>query len=139
MMSDINSVVLELKGLRLSLPKVQVLPNDRLLDSYEKELGFIFPDDYRFFLKEASDSILNGKDALRVTHDKDSPRELFTKANEAWSLGVPSDWLPFCEDNGNYYCLTKLGEVRFWSHDGHSDESWPNLATWIKKVWIDEE
>ncbi|MFY1879169.1 SMI1/KNR4 family protein [Achromobacter xylosoxidans] len=139
MIFDINSVVLELKGLRLSLPKAQVLPSDKLLDAYEKELGFIFPDDYRYFLKEASDSILNGKDSLRVTPGKDSPRELINNANEAWGLGVPRDWLPFCEDNGNYYCLTKCGEVRFWSHDGLSDESWPNLATWIKKVWIDEE
>lgn len=139
MISDINYAVIELKRLRLPLPNAQVLPSDELLDSYEKELGFIFPEDYRYFLKEASDSLLNGKDSLRVTFDRDSPRELITNANEAWRLGVPRDWLPFCEDNGNYYCLTKLGEVRFWSHDGSSGESWPNLAIWIKKVWIDEE
>lgn len=139
MISDISSVVKELKKLRLPLPKAQVLPSDELLDSYEKKMGFIFLDDYRYFLKEASDSLLNGKDCLRVTVDGDSPRELIVYATEAWSLGVPHDWLPFCEDNENYYCLTELGEVRYWSHDGPSDENWPNLATWIKKVWIDEE
>ncbi|MCP1604220.1 SMI1/KNR4 family protein [Pseudomonas citronellolis] len=138
MSSDIYSMVLELKRLRLPLPKVQTLPSDELLDSYEKEMGFKFPEDYRYFLKEASDTLLNGKDSLRVTFDRDSPRELITNANEAWTIGVPRDWLPFCEDNGNYYCLTKYGEVRFWSHDGPSDECWPSLAKWIKKVWIDE-
>lgn len=136
---DLETVVAELKSLRLSLPMVQILPNEELLDSYEKELGFVFPEDYKNFLMEAGDSLLNGKDCLRVTINRDSPRELAKSAIEAWGLGLPRDWLPFCEDNGNYYCLTKLGEVRFWSHDGFSDESWPNLATWIKKVWIDEE
>jgi len=136
---DIYSVVRELKRLRLALPKAQLLPNDEILDSYEKDLGFVFPADYRFFLKEASDSILNGKDALRVTLNRDSPRELIVNANEAWYLGVPRDWLPIFEDNGNYYCLAKNGEVKFWSHDGFSVETWQNLATWIKEVWIDEE
>ena len=139
MIFDIDAVVVELKKLRLPLPKAQVLPDDELLDSYEKELRLTFPKEYRYFLKEASDSLLNGKDALRVTSDRDSPRELIVNANEAWRVGVPRDWLPFCEDNGNYYCLTEHGEVKFWSHDGSSDECWPNLAAWIKKVWIDEE
>lgn len=136
---DINNVVAELKMLRLRLPEAQILPDDELLNDYEKELGFKFPLDYRYFLKEASDSVLNGKDSLRATIGRDSPRELIINANEAWEQGVPRDWLPFCEDNGNYYCLAECGEVRFWSHDGPSDENWPSLAVWIKRVWIDEE
>lgn len=138
MIFDIVSAVADLKKLRLQLPKIQALPTDELLDSYERELGFVFPADYRYFLKEAGDSILNGKDSLRVTFDRVGSRNLIINANNAWALGVPRDWLPFCEDNGNYYCITKSGEVRFWAHDGSSNESWPNLAIWIRSVWIDE-
>ncbi|WKE65258.1 SMI1/KNR4 family protein [Gallaecimonas kandeliae] len=78
---DIHSAISELKELRLRLPKRQILPDDEILDSYEKDLGFSFPKDYRYFLKVASDSILNGKDALRVTVDKGSPRELMVFAH----------------------------------------------------------
>ncbi|RUO80373.1 SMI1/KNR4 family protein [Idiomarina tyrosinivorans] len=139
MPTDIINAINELKKNRIVLPKAQTLPNDETLDLYDNELGFCFPDDYRLFLKEASDSILNGKDALRVTDEMDSPRELIKIAKNAWQEGVPESWLPICEDNGNYYCITADGDVRYWSHDGPTDERWPDLATWIESVWLNEE
>ena len=45
-------------------------------------------------------------------------------------------WLPICEDNGDYFCIVPGGQIRYWSPDGGTDESWPNLASWIKDVWI---
>lgn len=33
----------------------------------------------------------------------------------------------------------KTGRVSYWSHDGATDESWPDLATWIEEVWIGED
>lgn len=136
-MQDIIRAVEDLKALRLPLEKPQKLPQDDTLDRYEKELGIKFPPDYRFFLKEASDSIFNGRDALMVTSDMTCPWNLISVAREAWRFGVPEHWLPISADNGDYYCLTKTGEVRFWSHDGPSDEAWADLATWIRVVWID--
>ena len=52
-------------------------------------------------------------------------------------MGVPEDWIPICEDNSNFYCYTPDGTIRYWDHNGANDESWPNLATWIKEVWIE--
>ncbi len=34
--------------------------------------------------------------------------------------------------------LDESGEIRFWSHDGATDERWSDLATWVKEVWIEE-
>lgn len=134
---DIITAVRELKALRLRLQKLPQSPQDDMLDRYEQELGIQFPADYRYFLKEASDSIYNGRDALMVTSDATLPWDLISVARQAWQLGVPQHWLPISEGNGDYYCLTRTGEVRFWSHDGPSDEAWPDLATWIRFVWID--
>ena len=134
----LDEVLGELKSLRLTLPVAQYLPSDEVINGYESEIGFVFPDDYRAFLKEASDSMLNGKDALRITPERNHPRELCVALEEARKAGIPPDWLPICEDNGNYFCLTPDQSIRFWNHDGVSDESWPNLATWIKEVWIEE-
>ena len=41
-----------------------------------------------------------------------------------------------CEDNGDFYCINRTGEVVYWSHNGATDERWPNLATWISEAWI---
>jgi hypothetical protein len=26
----------------------------------------------------------------------------------------------------------------YWDHNGPSDESWPDLASWIRDVWLEE-
>jgi hypothetical protein len=134
----LNEVLDELKSLRMVLPVAQYLPSDQLIEEYEAEVGLAFPQDYRTFLKEAGDSMLNGKDALRLTPSRDHPRELSVALKEAHRIGVPSDWLPICEDNGDYFCLAPDQTIRFWDHNGVSDERWPDLASWIKEVWIDE-
>lgn len=139
MSADIKSAISILKKVRLNLPAKQALPDDNLLDIYQKDMGVRFPEDYRTFLKEASDSIFGGKDALMVTSARSHPRELIVTAKEAWSIGVPRTWIPICEDNGNYYCVLDSGEVRYWSHDGISMESWPTVGDWIKNVWIERK
>ena len=138
MNKKLNEVLDELKSLRMTLPVAQYLPSDKVIDEYETEIGLVFPEDYRTFLKEASDSMLNGKDALRLTPERDHPRELCIALEEARQIGVPSNWLPICEDNGDYFCLTPDQSVRLWDHNGASHQSWPDLAAWIKEVWIDE-
>ena len=134
---DINDAIAELKRVRIPLPNQQLLPDDGLIAAYEHELGISFLDDYKIFAKEASDSVFNGKDALRLTENRNSPRELLSVISEARAQGVPYSWLPICEDNGNYYCLLADGTVSYWSHDGYSNETWPSLASWIKHAWID--
>ncbi|WP_080115825.1 SMI1/KNR4 family protein [Pseudomonas syringae] len=139
MQINISTAIAELKVCRIPLPLHQQLPDDELINAYEHELGVSFPSDYKTFVKEASDSICNGKDVLRLTANRDSPRELLNAVIEARQQGLPDSWIPVCEDNGNYYCILEDGTVRYWSHDGSSNESWPNLASWIKQAWIDGE
>lgn len=133
----LEAAINELKAVRMTLPVAQYLPTDAVIDEYEKFIGSKFTQDYREFLKNASDSLYNGKAALRITEGRDHSRELASAIDDARSMGVPIDWLPFCEDNGDYYCILPDGTIRFWSPDGTSDESWPDLATWIKDVWIE--
>ena len=136
---DIRDAIAELKSVRTSLPNAQHLPDDALVVAYERELGVSFPNEYKIFAKEASDSIFNGKDTLRLTADRNSPRELLNAVAEAREQGVPKSWIPICEDNGNCYCLLENGSVSYWAHDGPSNQIWPSLASWIKHSWIDGE
>jgi hypothetical protein len=135
---NIDNAIAELKVLSMDTPKKPKLPNDRLLDEYEKKIGLQFPKDYRKFLRQASDVFVGVLTPLIVTENGDAPGELAAVLLEAREMGLPIDWLPICDDNGDYYCLVNNGQVRFWSHDGATDESWPDLATWIKQVWIEQ-
>lgn len=57
---------------------------------------------------------------------------------EAWEAGVPKAYFPFCEDNGDYYCI-KLedGTVHVWSHDLESfePECWSSFKIWVEVDW----
>lgn len=90
------------------------LPDDALLKAYVKELGTSFSDDYRRFLKSASNVFYGTIEPLTVTERRDMRGELAGAVAEARQLGMPDGWLPICEDNGDYYCLLPSGEVRFW-------------------------
>ncbi|MDJ1018283.1 MAG: SMI1/KNR4 family protein [Paracoccaceae bacterium] len=133
---SIKDAIEELKNVRLSVRFEQHLPSDEVLDEYERAIGLRFPDDYRFFLKEASDSHYGGLSTLRVTADRNHSRELLNELRNARQIGLPGHLIPFCEDNGDYYCVEASGKIVFWSHDGLTNESWPSLESWIREGWI---
>ncbi len=114
------------------------LPDDELISEYEAEVGFLFSEEYKYFLKQASNIFFGTKDPLVVTHGRTDRSELSNAIGEGRGMGIPHDWLPICEDNGDYYCIMPNGEIRFWSGNGVANESWPDLATWVKGVWIAE-
>lgn len=113
-------------------------PDDGLIDEYESQLGIKFCDEYRFFLKNASVIFFGSIEPLILSRDRNIRGELAQAIHNARQMGVPSNWLPICEDNGDYYCIDQSGSVRFWSGNGVSAERWPTLADWIKNVWLGE-
>lgn len=126
--------ILELSGgERNNIP----LPDDTLITQYEKDIGFVFSEDYKTVLKQIGNIFYGTIDLLSVTRDKQYHGELSHVLDDAREQGLPKDWLPICEDNGSYYCLDMNGHVRYWTIDGYSDDEWPDLASWIKQVWIE--
>ncbi|EBA1657377.1 SMI1/KNR4 family protein [Salmonella enterica subsp. enterica] len=137
MTNSLSDVIEELKivsgGKRNNTP----LPDDDLIAKYEKDIGFTFSSDYKKLIQEVGNIYYGTIDLLSVTADKKFYGELSTAISDAASIGVPESWLPICEDNGSYYCLDQQGHVRYWTGDGSSEEQWPNLASWVKDVWIE--
>lgn len=112
-------------------------PSDALIHRYEKVTGFTFPEDHKIFLKAVSNAFIVYMSPFTLNESmKEDFGDLRVGINEAREIGVPESWLPICEDNGDYYCLLPDGKVRFWDHNGSSDEAWPDLATWAKEVWL---
>lgn len=133
---DIGQAIANLRPLNEPVPKPAPLPREEDLRAAEQELEAEFPTDFRRYLLEAGDVVYGTKEPCQIAPGR--RRDLVPTAREGWRLGVPRNWLPFCEDNGDYYCLDGT-VVRFWSNDGESEERWPDLGTWITEVWIREE
>jgi hypothetical protein len=134
---DLNSVISELRELNEPVPKPMRLPTEEEVNKVEAELGIHFHPDYRKYLLSASDVVYGTLEPCTITPDG-GHTDLLEVARTAWTeLDVPKKLLPICEDNGDYYCMNKSGRIVFWSGDGQSDEEWPDLATWIKEVWMD--
>ncbi|GAB4187976.1 MAG: SMI1/KNR4 family protein [Wenzhouxiangellaceae bacterium] len=133
---DIDDAISELRELLLDTPKKPMLPDEKLVQNYEEKIGFKFSDNYKKFLMKASDVFVGTLSPFVITKDGNAQGELALAVAAARAAGVPHSWLPVCEDNGDYYCILSDGKVRFWSHDGVSEDSWENLESWIKQVWI---
>jgi hypothetical protein len=114
------------------------LPTEAEVTAAEKEIGIQLHPDLRKYLLEASDVVYGTLEPVTVT-DPSFNTHLPSVCESAWEeMDVPRKLLPICEDNGDYYCMNKKGEVVFWSHDGATDEKWKDLATWIEELWIGE-
>ncbi len=130
----LSEVISELR--KLNQPVPNGLPTEDEIAAAEARLGVSFPEDYRRFLLKASDVVYGTHEPAMVT-PKAGHRDLIQMAEAAWDEdGVPGNLLPFCFDNGNYFCVNESGEVIYWDHNGTTDEKWPSLASWIKQVWI---
>jgi hypothetical protein len=133
----------ELRKRNQPVPKPARLPTAEEVDDAERRVGATFHPDYRRFLLEASDVVYRTLEPAQVTEAGGWPPHLVEMVEDARAYpGFPPDLLPFCEDNANYYCMDTSGEspeVVYWSHDGLTDEKWPDLAMWIEQVWIDEQ
>ncbi len=136
---NLPEVIAELRELNEPVPKPFRLPTEAEVGAAEKRLNIKFHEDYRRFLLEASDVVVGTLEPAMVAADC-GYLNLCEIAEYAWDeMELPLTLLPICEDNGDYYCLNKKGEVEFWTADGAINEKWDNLAVWIKEVWIEGE
>ena len=136
---NLSEVILELRELNEPVTKPFRLPTEAEVAAAEKRLNVKFHEDYRRFLLEASDVVVGTLEPAMVTPDC-GYLNLVEIAEYAWDeMELPLTLLPICEDNGDYYCLNKKGEVEFWSQDNAPNQKWDNLAVWIKEVWIEGE
>ena len=128
-----DEVIARLKNLNESVPKPLRLPTEEEIRKVEKELGVEFHPDYRRFLLEASDVVYGVLEPATIPDDS-GHTYIVHLAQEARALGVRTELVPIAGNNGDYYCMNNAGQVVFWSHEGATNEKWPNLAAWINEV-----
>lgn len=110
------------------------LPDEDLLVEIEEELLIAIPDDFRYFLSTVSDVVCGRMEPATIC-DPNSHTYLPEMAAVAWSLGMPRRYLPICENNGAYYCISQDGTVLMWD-DTMCKEKWDSIWHWAKDVWL---
>jgi hypothetical protein len=133
----LKETIRELRALNEPVPHPLQLPTAEQVAQIQVKLGIKFHPDFRKYLLEASDVVYGTLEPVTITGEG-GQTELSRVAPRAWESGVPRRLVPVCEDNADYYCMDEQGQVVFWSHNGPTDETWPDLATWIQEVWIEE-
>ncbi len=133
----LDKIIAELRSRSEKVPKPLGLPTPAEVAAVESELGVVFPPDYRTFLLEASDVVLGTLEPATISNPA-FHTHLPKVVASARAFGVPVQLFPICEDNADFFCLASTGEIRYWSHNGAVDESWPSLAHWLKQVWLGE-
>lgn len=136
-MAELTEAIEELRRLDEPVPLAIRLPSEVEVAEMERKLDVRFHPDFKTYLLAASDVTLGTIEPATIT-DPGSHTYLPSVVEGARKMGVPDTLLPFCEDNGDYFCLLASGEVVFWSHNGVADERWRSLAAWIRVVWIEE-
>ena len=135
----LGEAIQELRNRNESVPKPMRLPTAEEVAAVEEEIGVALHPDLKRYLLEASDVVFGTKEPVTVT-DASFSTHLPSVCESAWEeMEVPRKLVPICEDNGDYYCMNKKGEIVFWSSDGDTGEKWKDLATWIEEVWIGED
>ena len=128
-------VIARLRKLNQPVPQPGRLPTEAEVAAAERELGVSFHPDFVQYLLQASDVVYGHKEPVTLSNPK-AHTHLPVVSHSAWAVGVPRDLVPICEDNGDFYCVSSSGEVVFWSHNGTSNERWPDIEQWIDDVWL---
>jgi hypothetical protein len=138
MAMTLDEAFAELRTRDEPVPTPARLPTEDEVADAEEVLGVKFHRDFRRYLLEVSNVNFGALEPVTL-RPPDAHTDLLSVAEAAWDeMDVPRTLLPICEDNGDYYCMNKKGQVVFHSADGETGEKWPSLAAWIEAVWLGE-
>jgi len=131
----LTEAIEELRRRNEPVPKPMQPPLPEEVAAMESLLGTSFHPDYKRLLLEASHVVVGPLEPATITRPE-SHTHLPKVVASARRYGVPVELFPICEDNADFYCLTKEGRVVFWSHNGWGPSSWANVASWVQDVWL---
>lgn len=134
----INEAILELRRRNEPVPMPARLPTEDEVNAAEAELGVTFHPDYRQFLLTTGDVNYSVLEPATITVPAAHNDLLRITQQAREQMQLPTDMVPICEDNADYYCITRDGRVILWSHDiqAPSGTEWQDLASWIEQVWM---
>lgn len=135
MINEIAQILRE-KSLSTAFP-LSLATIDDIIDAQEAILIHI-PIEFRDYLLHCSDVIFGNLEPVTVA-DPMSHTYLPEVAAEAWSQGMPREYVPLCKIDGGVYCVNEDDTVFLW-HEGEDEpeEVGENIWAWVRDVWLNE-
>ena len=134
-----EEVIEQLRELNEPVPVPLELPEEETLVEIQEQILIHLPFALREYLLQVSDVVYGRLEPVTAS-DPHSHTYLPEVAATAWSLGVPREFVPLCEDQGNYYVVEEDGTVLLWEADTteiNEDESWESVWHWVRDVWLE--
>jgi hypothetical protein len=135
----VEEVIEQLREVNEPVPVPLELPDEETLVEIQEQILIHLPYELREFLLQVSD-VVYGHLGPVTAADPQSHTYLPEVASVAWSLGVPRELVPICEDRGNYYCVEEDGTVLLWEGETgelNEDETWESVWHWVRDVWLE--
>lgn len=133
MVNEIAEQLLE-ASLETAFP-LELPTMDDIVEAQEEMLIHI-PPDFRDYLLNCSNAIYGQLEPVTVA-DPNTHTYLPEVAAEAWSQGMPREYIPLCQDGNNYYCVDETGVVLLWQpHTEEPEEIAENLWYWVRDIWL---
>ena len=134
-----EEVIEQLRELNEPVPVPLELPEEETLVEIQEQILIHLPFGLREFLLTVSDVVYGRLEPVTAS-DPQSHTYLPEVASYAWDIGVPREFVPLCEDHGNYYVVEEDGTVLLWDAETgeiNEDESWESVWHWVRDVWLE--
>ncbi|WP_426415039.1 SMI1/KNR4 family protein [Aestuariirhabdus sp. LZHN29] len=131
-----EEVIDELRARAETVPVPMELPTEEELVDVEEQILIPIPYELRRFLLTASDIVYGTLEPVTAS-DPQMHTYLPEVAALAWSLGLPREYVPLCEDRGCYYAVDALGEVVVWEDQEIGEQRWDSVWHWVHQVWME--
>ncbi len=112
MINQLSDVLSELRNRTQTVPKPPTLPTTEQVDLIEDALGASLPPDLRNYLLNASDVVFGALEPATAVNPT-WQTYLLNIVDTGRAYGVPDELLPFCEDNGDFYCFDMNERIVF--------------------------
>lgn len=130
-----HDLIDKLQALSEPTPIPLELPDFDQLVEVEEAILLPLPAELKEYLLSCSNVIYGSFEPITVA-DPASHTYLPEVAAYAWSVGLPRELLPICQQGDDYYCMDQQGQVYFWQNGEFNEDSWESIWDWVENIWI---
>ncbi|NRD72544.1 SMI1/KNR4 family protein [Shewanella sp. VB17] len=130
-----HDIIEQLQEMSETVPIPLALPTFDQLVMAEEEILMPLPGELKQYLLYASDVIYGSLEPVTAS-DPNSHTFLPEVTAYAWSIGMPREYVPICQQGDNFYCIDQEGQVILWHTDGTESEYWESFWQWVEAVWM---
>ncbi|MGS0683225.1 SMI1/KNR4 family protein [Shewanella sp. 125m-7] len=131
-----NDIIEQLQEMSETVPVPLELATFEQIVEVEEEILIPLPMELKEYLLYASDVICGSLEPVTAS-DPHSHTYLSEVTSYAWSIGLPREFVPICQQGDNFFFISQEGQIQLWQ-DGEIDEeeTWESFWDWAEDVWM---